>query len=67
MQINYILQLIKPILDKKIASLDVSAVATDEYNSRIQAKMSDSVFVGCNSWYRVGSTGKIGSVFPGKL
>lgn len=67
MQINYIFQLIRPILDKNISSLDVSAVATDEYNSRIQAKMSDSVFVHCHSWYRVGGTGKIGSIFPGKL
>ncbi|KAF9466624.1 hypothetical protein BDZ94DRAFT_1251379 [Collybia nuda] len=64
-QINYILKLVRPILDQKIASLDVSVTATDEYNSKIQARMSDSVFVHCHSWYRVGGTGKIGSIFPG--
>jgi hypothetical protein len=67
LQVNYIIRLIKPILNGKVASLDVSTAATDEYNSKIQARLSDSVFVNCHSWYRVNDTGKVNSMFPGMV
>ncbi|RDB25927.1 Baeyer-Villiger monooxygenase [Hypsizygus marmoreus] len=64
-QINYILKLIRPILERRLLSIDVSTTATDEYNSKIQARLSASVFVQCVSWYRVGGKGKVNSIFPG--
>ncbi|PPQ99174.1 hypothetical protein CVT24_009265 [Panaeolus cyanescens] len=64
-QINYILQLIKPILERKISSIEVEEKATDEYDAKIQKRLSKSVFTQCLSWYRVGQTGKITNAFPG--
>ncbi|KAG6872308.1 hypothetical protein C0995_011072 [Termitomyces sp. Mi166 len=51
-QINYSLKLIKPILDGRLSVVDAKHEATDRYNEVIQKKLSGSVFVGCNSWYR---------------
>jgi hypothetical protein len=64
-QVNYIIKLIKPILQKKLAAVDVSTSATDKYNTKIQSRLSRSVWVGCNSWYRVDGKGKVNSIFPG--
>jgi hypothetical protein len=59
-------KLVQPIIEGKVASFEVTASATDAYNAKIQAMMSRLVWVHCNSWYRVGHTGKVTSVFPGK-
>jgi len=64
-QVNYAMQLIKPILEGNIQCVDVSSAATDKYNAKIQEKLSRSVFVSCHSWYRVKSDGKVNTMFPG--
>ncbi|KAF8161885.1 hypothetical protein BJ912DRAFT_865240 [Pholiota molesta] len=64
LQVNYIMQLIQPILEHKIVSIEVSEKATNEYDDMIQARLSKSVFTQCHSWYRVGGTGKITNAFP---
>ncbi|TFK35451.1 hypothetical protein BDQ12DRAFT_688163 [Crucibulum laeve] len=64
-QIDYIIQLIKPILSGDILSLEVRNEPTEEYNDKLQARLSKSVFTSCFSWYRVGGTGKITNIFPG--
>ncbi|KAG6830865.1 hypothetical protein H0H92_014230 [Tricholoma furcatifolium] len=66
-QINYSLDLIKPILEGKARSIDVKHAATDRWNEDLQARLSRSVFnSGCShSWYRVNGTGKINTMFPG--
>ncbi|KAG6900840.1 hypothetical protein C0993_000159, partial [Termitomyces sp. T159_Od127] len=64
-QINYSLELIKPILDGELYTVEVKHEATDRYNDVLQKRLSRSVFVGCNSWYRVNGTGRIGTMFPG--
>ncbi|KAG6902861.1 hypothetical protein C0995_010746 [Termitomyces sp. Mi166 len=64
-QINYSLALIKPILDGRLSVVDAKHEATDRYNEVVQKKLSGSVFVGCNSWYRLSGTGKINTMFPG--
>ncbi|KAF5372781.1 hypothetical protein D9615_010117 [Tricholomella constricta] len=64
-QVNYIIQLIKPILEGRISSIDVTARATDRYNAKIQARLARSVFMGCTSWYRAEGSGKVTSMFPG--
>ncbi|KAG6919169.1 hypothetical protein DXG01_008467 [Tephrocybe rancida] len=60
-QVNYSLDLIKPILRGKLSSVDVTHEATDRYNELLQDRLSRSVFVGCNSWYRVNGAGKVNS------
>ncbi|KAK0455286.1 FAD/NAD-P-binding domain-containing protein [Desarmillaria tabescens] len=64
-QINYILQLLKPILEGHVSSINVTDEATDAYNEKIHARLAKSVFVDCVSWYRKGSDGKVTSIFPG--
>ncbi|KAF7359004.1 hypothetical protein MSAN_01241100 [Mycena sanguinolenta] len=66
-QTGYIMQLIKPILNGSISSVDVKPSATDAYNDVIQARLSRSVFVECTSWYRAGGDGKVTSTFPGPM
>ncbi|KAF8957769.1 hypothetical protein BDZ97DRAFT_84041 [Flammula alnicola] len=63
-QINYIMQVIQPILERKVLSLEVSVEATDEYNEKIHSRLNKSVFTQCLSWYRVGGTGKVTNAFP---
>jgi hypothetical protein len=65
-QVNYIIQLVKPVIEGKVASFEVTASAADAYNIKIQTRMSRSVWLNCNSWYRVGRTGKVFSLFPGE-
>ncbi|KAF4615529.1 hypothetical protein D9613_003507 [Agrocybe pediades] len=64
-QINYTLQLIKPILDGTIQSIEVTKEATDAYNSKIHGRLENTQYTQCSSWYRVGQEGKIVNIFPG--
>ncbi|KAF9442531.1 FAD/NAD(P)-binding domain-containing protein [Macrolepiota fuliginosa MF-IS2] len=64
-QADYIIQLITPILTRHVATIEVKPEATEEYNEKIQKRLAGSVFVNCQSWYRVGGTGKITNIFPG--
>lgn len=67
-QVNYIMQFIKPILQGLATSFEPTDAASDAYNERIQSKLSKSVWSGCSSWYRTnGGKGKITSVFPGSF
>ncbi|KAJ6500883.1 FAD/NAD-P-binding domain-containing protein [Mycena sanguinolenta] len=65
LQIDYILKFVKPILDGVVSTFEVSSEATDRYNDWIHDRLSRSVHMSCTSWYRVGGTGKISSIFPG--
>ncbi|KAF8636867.1 hypothetical protein AX16_010925 [Volvariella volvacea WC 439] len=64
-QSDYLIQLIKPVLDGAISSVDVTTTATEEYNDKIQRQMQNTVYIRCNSWYRKGGNGKVTSAFPG--
>ncbi|TFK40444.1 hypothetical protein BDQ12DRAFT_648979 [Crucibulum laeve] len=64
-QINYIIQLVKSIVDGNISSFEVTTKATEAYNDKIQARLSKSVFMHCISWYRLGGEGRVTSMFPG--
>ncbi|KAI5119486.1 hypothetical protein M0805_009510 [Coniferiporia weirii] len=66
-QINYTIQLLKPIIEKKAKSFTVRAAPTDEYNELIQRRLGESVFASCTSYYRQGRAGKNFTVFPGPL
>ncbi|KAK7683098.1 hypothetical protein QCA50_013771 [Cerrena zonata] len=65
-QVNYIMQVIKPILKGLATSFEPTDTASDIYNERIQSKLASSVWSGCSSWYRTnGGKGKITGLFPG--
>ncbi|KAJ3479109.1 hypothetical protein NLI96_g9291 [Meripilus lineatus] len=66
-QINYALQLIKPVVRGLASSFEVKLKDHDEFNKRLQKKLSTSVWSGCTSWYRTGHSGKIASVWPGTM
>ena len=63
-QINYILQMMEPVINRKAQSLEVDASACDKYNTIIQQRLSKMVVPYCSSWYQ-SSTGKNVHVFPG--
>ncbi|KAJ8094043.1 hypothetical protein PM082_009933 [Marasmius tenuissimus] len=64
-QIDYMLQLIKPIIYRDVKTVEVTDKSTDRYNDKIQDRLRRSVFVDCVSWYRKGRDGKVTSIFPG--
>ena len=64
-KLKYIMKLIKPNLEHSILSIELTPEANKEYNEKIQARITDSVFTLCGSWYRLHKEGKIISVFPG--
>jgi hypothetical protein len=66
-QVQYALQLIKPIIDTQARSFVVKSQASDKYNHWLQAKLKDTVWDDCASWYRRDGSGKNGATFPGSL
>ncbi|EGO21875.1 putative monooxygenase [Serpula lacrymans var. lacrymans S7.9] len=64
-QIDYCLQLIKPVIDGHVSSYEVTSQASDDYNQGLQDKLTRSVFMQCVSWFRTDGTGKVFSPFPG--
>lgn len=61
---NYIISLIKPIIEGKLSSVDVTTEATDAYNTKLEDRLSDSVFVNCLSWFHPTPDSKV-NAFPG--
>jgi hypothetical protein len=53
-QINYMMRMVKPIIEGKVQSFEVKEPAFNEYNEEIQARLKKSVWMGCNSYYRLG-------------
>ncbi|KAJ7477977.1 hypothetical protein B0H11DRAFT_1726105, partial [Mycena galericulata] len=66
-QVAYIIQIIKPIIDGHISSAEVTSEATDAYNRKIQARLAEFVWSKCHSWYRTGNSGKLHGPFPGPM
>ncbi|KAF7353943.1 hypothetical protein MVEN_01080600 [Mycena venus] len=66
-QVQYIAQMIKPVISGDILSAEVTAEATDAYNRDIQNRLSGFIWSKCYSWYRTGNTGKIHGLFPGSM
>jgi hypothetical protein len=55
-QINYALQMIKPIMQGRVKSFEVKPEASKVYNEEIQSKLRNTVYTSCLSWYRGGET-----------
>jgi hypothetical protein len=66
-QTQYTIQVIKPILDRQVKSLEVTDCAYGEYNDWLQGRLADSVWVDCASYYRQGGTGNNFATFPGPV
>ena len=66
-QINYAIQLIKPVLARKARSFTVQEGATDRYNAWLEKRIGGSVFTACASYYRSSQGGKNVAIFPGPL
>ncbi|TDL24856.1 FAD/NAD-binding domain-containing protein [Rickenella mellea] len=66
-QINYIMQMIKPVLARKAKSFEVLPSASAKYNAKIQKTLASSVFTSCRSWYQMDGTGKNFVIFPGPV
>ncbi|THH21243.1 hypothetical protein EUX98_g8427 [Antrodiella citrinella] len=65
--IRYIVKMLDPVIKGLVSSFEVTHEATDVWNERIQKKLETSVWSGCQSWYRVGHTGKNSALWPGPL
>lgn len=66
-QINYALQLIKPVVRNLASSFELKLEEHNKFNKELQRKLSLSVWSGCVSWYRSGYTGKVVSLWPGTM
>ena len=66
-QVPYILQLLAPVRLGALTSVAPTDAAADKYNEMLQARLEDSVWTQCASWYRTGAQGRIFSTFPGPL
>jgi len=67
-QIQYMLQLMRPVVNGKIKSFEVRPEASDAYNVWLQKRMEDSVWTDCSSYYRSDrKQGKIIANFPGSM
>lgn len=68
-QVGYILKLMKPIINGKAKSIEVTQKATNYYNAWIQKRMASTIFFSCFSYYRGDNrTGaKNVSTFPGMI
>ncbi|THH30107.1 hypothetical protein EUX98_g4084 [Antrodiella citrinella] len=66
-QIDYIMQMLSPVINGLASSFEVTHEATDAWNARIHKKLSTAVWSACQSWYRVGHDGKNSSIWPGLL
>ncbi|KAG9088340.1 hypothetical protein FRC06_002084 [Ceratobasidium sp. 370] len=67
MQIDYVAQLLQPILQGKAKSFAPRAEATRSWNDWIQLQLSKyHIWSSCSSWYRAGNQkGKIVALWPG--
>jgi len=65
-QITYILDALKNMHEKKLASIEVSEWVQTDFNRRLQARQKDTVWTtgGCRSWY-LDENGKNVTLWPG--
>lgn len=66
-QVPHILKLLAPVRSGALTSVAPTDAATDKYNDMLQARLQNSVWTQCASWYRTGAQGRIFSTFPGPL
>ncbi|KDQ61021.1 hypothetical protein JAAARDRAFT_32021 [Jaapia argillacea MUCL 33604] len=67
-QIQYALQMIRPLLAGSVKSFEIRTEASAEYNRWLEKRLSESVWTECHSYYRVdGQMGKNVATFPGPL
>ena len=65
-QINYSIKLMKPVIERKAQSFEVTESACNKYNEDIQRRLTRTVFPHCSSWYQ-GGRGRNAQIFPGPV
>jgi len=64
-QINYMIRMVKPIIEGRYKSFEVKREANDAYNNRLQKGLQETAFSECTSWYRAGDRdGRIYVTYP---
>ncbi|KAL4264575.1 L-ornithine N(5)-monooxygenase [Pleurotus pulmonarius] len=69
-QINLAVQLLKPVLEGKAKSFEVTDEATNKYDDWLQHRLSTSVWTDCHSYYhnnRTETKSRIVATFPGPV
>ncbi|KAG7447924.1 FAD/NAD(P)-binding domain-containing protein [Guyanagaster necrorhizus] len=68
-QVQYAIQMIKPIIDGRVKSFDIKEDVCSTYNSWLQLRLASSVWTDCRSYYHVNRDdhSKISAVFPGPV
>ncbi|KAJ3492156.1 hypothetical protein NLI96_g177 [Meripilus lineatus] len=66
-QAEYLIQLIRPIIQGHVTSVEVTPEANEVFNTAIQQRLEGSMWSSCTSWYRLGHQGKIVTQWPGYL
>lgn len=64
-QVDYIVQLIQPIIQRKVKSVEVTAAAYKDWNDWIDKRIAKSIFLDCHSYFRHNGTGKVDVIYPG--
>ncbi|KAF9564392.1 FAD/NAD(P)-binding domain-containing protein [Agrocybe pediades] len=68
-QINLAVQLIRPVVEGKAKSFEITDEATEKYNDWLQNRLQSSVWTDCVSYYQAGRDSKtrIIATFPGPV
>jgi len=63
------MQLIRPVIEGKAKSFEITDDATDKYNEWLQGRLQSSVWTDCVSYYQAGRDSKtrIIATFPGPI
>ena len=64
-KLEYIMKMIKPVIERSVLSFELTYKANRDYNTKLQARFTNSVFTLCASWYRLNKNGRVISIFPG--
>ncbi|MGY2282573.1 flavin-containing monooxygenase [Pseudomonas gingeri] len=66
-QVDYILQALKQMRDRRIDALEVKPQVESQYNGRLQQQLKRAIWStgGCRSWYLDPRTGKNTTLWPG--
>ena len=60
------MKLIKPVIERSVSSFELNNKANREYNTKLQARFTNSIFTLC-AWYRLNMDGRVISIFPGSF
>jgi cation diffusion facilitator CzcD-associated flavoprotein CzcO len=66
-QIGYVIQAIAACQAARADAIEIRPEVQARSTDRVQARLRDTVWASCESWYRVGATGRITNNWPGQI